>query len=77
MENATVRDGQSVSAKSRLIGLMKVCDRIDRSRWWVERAVKAGNFPKPVIQGRATKFLEQEIDRYIDDLVAARDREAA
>jgi predicted DNA-binding transcriptional regulator AlpA len=61
----------------KLIGLMTVCERVDHSRWWIEDEIKAGRFPKPVMRGRVTKFLESEIDAYIDRLVAARDAEAA
>jgi len=37
------------------------------------RMVKAGRFPKPVKIGNENAWPEPEIDRYLEDLMAARD----
>jgi prophage regulatory protein len=37
--------------------------------------IKAGNFPKPVKLGRSSRWLESEIDAYIEGLKRVRDRE--
>lgn len=61
----------------RLIGLSQVCDRVDRSRWWVRAAVLAGTFPAPVSTGsRSAKWVESEVDDWIGGLIAARDAAA-
>lgn len=39
-------------------------------RW---RLIKADKFPKPVRQGNRNTWLESEIDKYLADLIAARD----
>ena len=61
-------------APLRLISLTKVCQRINKSRWWVRGERLAGRFPEPVKTG---DFVEHEIEAWIEARIAERDAGAA
>ena len=61
--------------KQRLIRLSEVSERVGLSNSHIYTLQKKGLFPQPVklIEGgRATGFLESEIDSYINERIAAR-----
>ena len=61
-----------------LLRLREVCRRTCKSRSEIYRRIAAGEFPQPVKCGqRASAWPEHEINRYIADLIAARDAKAA
>lgn len=39
--------------------------------------IKAGNFPKPVKLGRSSRWVESEVDAWINAQIAARDKKKA
>jgi prophage regulatory protein len=48
---------------------------INWSRQWIRELISRGKFPKPVQIGEATpRFVEEEVDAMIRDLIHARDR---
>jgi prophage regulatory protein len=68
------RGEQAAAASIRLIPLQEVEARTSKSRWWINRQIAAGEFPKPVRLGyRRTVFVEAEINAWLAALVAARD----
>jgi len=72
-----VRRDTSEACQSRLIPMSEVCNRIGYSRWWVRGAILEGKFPKPLDTGyRSPRWLESEIETWISQLVAKRDRAA-
>ncbi|MBV8848177.1 MAG: AlpA family phage regulatory protein [Methylobacteriaceae bacterium] len=64
----------SESKSKRFVALPEVERRVNRSRWWIRNEINAGRFPKPVpINGRRIEFVDQEIDRWMDEQIAKRD----
>jgi prophage regulatory protein len=59
----------------RLLRLPKVCDRTGYKRDAIYKLVRAGKFPQPVKLpgGRASAWVETEIDAVVTDAIAARD----
>jgi predicted DNA-binding transcriptional regulator AlpA len=58
----------------RFIPLSEVERRVNRSRWWIRKEINDGRFPKPVTRkGRINDFVEDEIDSYMNELIAKRD----
>jgi predicted DNA-binding transcriptional regulator AlpA len=48
---------------------------INWSRQWIREQIRLGKFPKPIQIGEATpRFVEEEVDAMIRDLINARDR---
>lgn len=74
------RTEHAISAGARnppikIVSLAEVGLRINRSRWWIRERINAGAFPKPVpIAGRRIGFVEHEIDAFLTELIAQRDR---
>ncbi|MGE4372904.1 MAG: helix-turn-helix transcriptional regulator [Xanthobacter sp.] len=61
----------------KLLSLTEVSERIGRSRWWITRNCRVGDFPRPVNTGtRYPLFIEHEIEAWVASLVEARDSNA-
>lgn len=59
-------------AIKRLITLSTIrAEKIDRSRSWIANEMAAGRFPRPVVQGNPNLWDEAEIERWLNDFVAA------
>jgi len=60
-------------------GELKSIKGIPYSRQWIAELIRKGKFPRPVKPGAGcfNAWFSDEIDRYLDDLAAARDGEAA
>jgi prophage regulatory protein len=64
---------QQNAAPKRLISLPEVMRKTASCRASVYKRVASGQFPRPVKIGRSTRWLEAEIDRWIDAAAHARD----
>ena len=63
---------------NRLLDVKQVAAKIARSTRWVWRAVAGKEFPAPVKLGnRGARWVEAEVDQWIDGLREQRDRRAA
>ena len=61
-----------------LIRLPEVERRTGHAKTTIYKLMNAGRFPRPVQIGRrAVGWIEDEIDRYIETKIAARDNEAS
>jgi prophage regulatory protein len=71
----------NTAEKPRLIRINKVIDRTGRSKGWIYGAYPEGRFPKPVRLGPGPRdgvgWVEQEVDDWIEERIAERDRGAA
>lgn len=64
--------------RPRLIRIKEAVSRTGRSRSRIYADLSAGNFPRPVKIGeKAIAFVEAEVDAWIADRIAARDRNPA
>ena len=52
----------------------QVEEKIGRSTSWLYDAMARNWFPLPLRDGRSVRWLEHEVDEYLDRLAAARDR---
>jgi prophage regulatory protein len=59
----------------RLLTLNQVMDKIGRKKTFIYAEINAGRFPAPVKLGRASSWVESEIDAWIERL--KQDRAAA
>jgi prophage regulatory protein len=53
----------------------QVEEKIGRSTSWLYDAMVRNQFPLPLREGRSVRWLEHEIDEYLDQLTAERDRQ--
>jgi prophage regulatory protein len=53
----------------------QVEEKTGRSTSWLYEAMAQGKFPRPIRDGRSVRWLESEIDEWLDKLVAERDRQ--
>jgi prophage regulatory protein len=53
----------------------QVEEKIGRSTSWLYDAMARNRFPLPLRDGRSVRWLEHEVDEYLDRLAAARDRQ--
>jgi len=53
----------------------QVEEKTGRSTSWLYDAMAQGKFPRPIRDGRSVRWLEHEIDEYLDQLTAERDRQ--
>lgn len=61
----------------RILRMPATMDKVGLKESQIREKVACGEFPKPVrlsASGRAIGFLEHEIEEYLDDLIAARER---
>ncbi len=64
--------------RPRILRLPAVKDRTGCSTSTIDRKERAGEFPRRIkIGANSVGWLEEEIDRHIEELIAARDAEAA
>jgi len=61
----------------RILTVKATCEKIGKSRTKLWELTKEGRFPKPVKIDNGIGYLEHEVDAWIGELVAKRDREAA
>jgi prophage regulatory protein len=61
----------------RLIDLPEVTRKTGLKRTAIYERMASGHFPKPCKLGTASRWLESEIDQWIDQLVAERDSQKA
>ncbi|EDX0048492.1 AlpA family transcriptional regulator [Salmonella enterica] len=60
-----------------LIRLPEVQRRTGYSKAWIYKLIDQGRFPKPVkIGSRSIAFVESEVDEWIAERIAARDKKA-
>lgn len=59
--------------ETRLLRMPDVVRRIGLSRPTIYRMIKAGEFPRPVRQGRTSAWPSTEIDSYVNRCVKKRD----
>lgn len=55
-----------------LIPITEVCSRTHFSRTTVYRYINQGRFPKPVRIGQMSRWVEREIDEWIENLMSGR-----
>ena len=60
-----------------LIRLPKVKKKVDLGGTFIYANIAAGKFPRPIKVGKASLWVEREIDRWIADRIAERDRAVA
>ncbi|EBX9477389.1 AlpA family phage regulatory protein [Salmonella enterica subsp. enterica serovar Abony] len=61
-----------VKNKQRLIKTKDVLTRVQRSKAWLYKQLKAGTFPKPVrIGSRSISFVESEVNYWIEERISA------
>ena len=61
----------------RILRMPATMDKVGLKESQIREKVACGEFPKPVrlsASGRAIGFLEHEIEEYLDELIAARER---
>lgn len=56
------------SDPTRLLTFPQVAERYAMSRRTIERMIASGDFPKPVKIGRATRFLDSDIENHLQQL---------
>ena len=61
----------------RILTVKTTCEKIGKSRTKLWELTKSGRFPQPVKIDNGIGYLEHEVDAWIAELVAKRDREAA
>ncbi len=62
----------------RLLDVKQVAIKVSRSTRWIWRAVASNQFPAPVPVGtRGARWIEAEVDEWIDGLRDVRNRRAA
>lgn len=62
----------------RVLSATEVAQKVPFTTRHIERLVKAGEFPRPIkLGGRRVSWIEEEVDRYIEGLVAVRDQKTA
>jgi prophage regulatory protein len=64
---------QRTAAPKRLISLPEVLRRTAMGRAWLYRQLQLGQFPKPIKMGRASRWVEAEVDEWIAAAADARD----
>lgn len=64
-------------SEKRLIDLGEVKRKTGLCRSAIYGRISEGQFPKPCKLGTASRWLESEVDAWIDQLVAERDHQAA
>jgi prophage regulatory protein len=64
---------QRTAAPKRLISLSEVLHRTAMRRAWLYRQLALGQFPPPVKIGRASRWVEAEVDHWIQAAADARD----
>lgn len=58
----------------RFIRMNEVKEKTGLSRTSIWRGIKAGTFPEPVpLGGRAIGFVEEEVEEWMDAIIASRD----
>lgn len=66
------------AAQRNLIRLPEVERRTGKSATQIYRDIRAGTFPKGIKTGhRSVVWVEDEIDRYVEDLIKQRDGDSA
>jgi predicted DNA-binding transcriptional regulator AlpA len=60
----------------RILTVKQTCDKLGKGRTKLWELTKDGRFPKPIRIDGGIGYLEHEVDQWIANLVAARDREA-
>jgi prophage regulatory protein len=58
--------------KDRIIRLPEVLERVSLSRTTIYQKIQEGSFPKQLKLGRASGWLESEIDAWIEKLANSR-----
>lgn len=71
--SASVPAFASATGKARLITREAVLDRVGMGKSALYDRINAGTFPKPVSLGRLARWVESEIDAWIDAQIAHRD----
>jgi prophage regulatory protein len=59
----------------RAIRRKQVEEKTGRGTSWIYAAMAEGRFPRPIREGRSVRWLEHEIDEYLDRLAAERDHQ--
>jgi prophage regulatory protein len=59
-------------ANERLLSFHQVSHRVGLKRTAIYAAVAAGHFPRPIKLGRASRWLESELDAWIAVVAASR-----
>jgi len=68
-----MQDRHEPSDSARLLRLKQVEARTGKSRTSIYRGISEGTFPKPVaLSARTVAWVADEVDRWIDERIAAR-----
>jgi prophage regulatory protein len=61
-------DFQQLSDKDRLLDFQQLSDKVGMKRTAIYAAINAGSFPVPVKIGKLSRWVETEVDAWIDGL---------
>lgn len=61
-----------MAQQQQLLSIKDLCDRLKRSRASIYRDIKAGMLAKPLKTGGASRWLEADIDDYINRAIDLR-----
>lgn len=67
---------QIAPESNRLIRLPRVIDLTGKARTQIDDAIRKGNFPAPIKEGRLTLWVESEVQAWIADRIANAPRKA-
>ena len=62
----------SLAAAARLITLKQVCQRTGLGRTSTYELIAQGKHPAPVKLGRSSRWVDREVDQWVEQIVAAR-----
>jgi prophage regulatory protein len=62
---------------TRFIDFAEAQRRTGKCRTAIYDGIKVGSFPRPIKDGSKTLFVEAEVEQYLRERIAARDRVAA
>ena len=68
-------DRWKMSRPLQALKLRQVEKKVQRGHSWIYERVAEGKFPRPARDGRSVFWFEHEIDEYLEQLAAARDRQ--
>ncbi|MGG8096817.1 AlpA family transcriptional regulator [Klebsiella aerogenes] len=67
-----------MTERKRFIRLPEVLERTGFSKAWIYRLISRGQFPAPIKLGyRAIRFVESEVDEWIDQMIYSSRNKAA
>jgi prophage regulatory protein len=60
-----------------LLDINEVMARTKKRRTKIYADIRTGNFPKPIKDGASSRWVDTEVDQYLQSLIALRDKAAA